>query len=403
MHNFLPYGRHCIDDDDINAVVNVLKGDWLTTGPVVNEFEKKLADTVGAKYAVVCSSGTAALHLSTSALLLNKTESVIVPAMTFLATANAVRYVGANVIFSDSDPDNGLMKIENIRETVSQTKTDANIKAVIPVHLNGQCADMAEIYKYARENGWKIIEDASHAIGTEYTGLDGEKVKVGSCTHSDLTVFSFHPVKTIAMGEGGAITTNDYELYLRLQTIRNHGMTRDPNLFENKESAFDKSGDPNPWYYEMKSLGFNYRASDINCALGLSQLEKLSSFINKRRDLVKYYDDLLGGISKHIRIIKREQNCYPGWHLYVVLIDFDVLGMERSYVINKLKNANIGTQVHYFPVNKQPYYMENNDYIALNGADKYYNNCLSLPLHPDMSMNDVDFVASSLLKILKLK
>ena len=399
---FFPYGRHCIDDNDIKAVIEVLKSDWLTTGPVVNEFEKHIAKTVGAKYAVVCSSGTAALHLSTSALLLKENDSVIVPAMTFLATANAVRYVGADVIFSDSDPENGLMRIENVKEAVSNA--DRNVKALIPVHLNGQCADMAEIYAYAKENGWKIIEDASHALGTEYLTKEGEKVKVGSCRHSDLTVFSFHPVKTVAMGEGGAVTTNDSELYERLKLLRNHGMTRESAQFSNREEAFDSAGLPNPWYYEMQILGYNYRASDINCALGLSQLKKLPDFISKRRKLVEYYDFLLKDVChEHIKLIKRESNCNPGWHLYVVLINYDALSIERSYVINELSDKNIGSQVHYFPVNKQPYYSKRNKHNSIPGTEEYYKKCLSLPLHPTMTSDDVKYVVLMLLGILGLK
>ena len=291
---FLPYGRQVIDDDDIAAVVAVLKGDFLTTGPTVEKFEAAFAERVGARFAVACSSGTAALHLATLAAGLGEGDSAIVPTVTFLATANAVRFVGADVVFADVDKATGLLRPEDLEMAIAASS--GNAKAVLPVHLGGQSADMAAIAKIAKRHGMIVIEDACHALGT--TLDDGV---VGDCQHSAMAAFSFHPVKTIAMGEGGAVTTNDPVLYEKLTRLRNHGMTRDPQRFSNDDLAFGDDGSPNPWYYEMPEVGFNYRASDIHCALGLSQLRKLDAFVSARRSLADTYDRLLAPFAPYDR------------------------------------------------------------------------------------------------------
>lgn len=392
-----------IDDDDVAAVADVLRGDFLTTGPATRAFEEKLCDVTGAPYAVSCSSGTAALHLATLTLDLQPGDKVVVPAITFLATANAVRYVGAEVVFADVDADSGLMGPEHLTDALARVNGKA--KAVFPVHLGGQSPDMAAIQEIADRNGLALVEDASHAIGGAYSSLGGE-VTVGACAHSDMATFSFHPVKTIAMGEGGAITTRDGALAERLRLLRNHGMTRNSGDFVHKDMAFGGedgddggNGEANPWYYEMQDLGFNFRPSDIHCALGLSQLGKLEKFVARRRALTDHYDALLAPLAPVVRPITRRPGGKPAWHLYQVLIDFDNAGRSRADVMKGLRERGIGTQVHYIPVHRQPYYRERYGEQTLPGAEGFYERCLSLPLFPAMLDTDVDRVVHALGKI----
>lgn len=399
---FLPYGRQKIDEDDIAAVVAVLRGDWLTGGPSVGAFEKSLASYVGAKYSVSCSSGTAALHLAALALGLGPGDAVVVPSLTFLATANAVRFVGAEVIFADVDPENGLMGPIELNNALEKAK-DKNIKAVFPVHLNGQCSDLDEIHAIASKHGMAVVEDACHALGTVYTSSStGELVHVGECRHGGMVVFSFHPVKTIAMGEGGAVMTRGEDLAQSLRSLRNHGMTNAPETFVNRDLAFDSQGRPHPWYYEMPEIGYNYRASDIHCALGLSQLGKLDDFIEARRALVDRYDQALSSMGPVVRPIRRVTGCSPGWHLYVVLIDFALAGISRAELMRSLREQNIGTQVHYLPVHQQPYYRRRYGLQDLPGADAYYAAALSLPLFPSMTDNDVYRVVDALKTLISI-
>ncbi len=391
----LPYGKHLIDDEDVAAVIDVLRGDWLTTGPAVRAFEKALARRVDARYAVICSSGTAALHLSALALRLDSKASVVVPAVTFLATANAARYVGAEVVFSDVEPDTGLMSHSGLEQALQRTP-QSKVRTILPVHLNGQCVITEDIRHLANRYGAHVIEDACHALGTTYRTASGEVATIGSCRDSDLAVFSFHPVKAIAMGEGGAVTTNDENLYKRLLLLRNHGITREVAEFENGDLAFDVQGNPNPWYYEMAEPGYNYRASDINCALGLSQLAKLDRYLEKRRRLTEHYDALLKPLAPAVCPIARTPNCNPAWHLYVVLIDFDAIGISRGELMRRLSSHGIGTQVHYLPLHLQPYYRRRYGRIELPGAETYYRRALSLPLFPGMDTADVDYVVDNL-------
>lgn len=393
---FLPYGRHLIEDDDIAAITSVLRGDWLTTGPSVSAFENALAQQTMSPHAVVCSNGTTALHLSTWALGLGEGDAAIVPTLTFLATANCVRYVGAEVVFADVDPDTGLLT----PETLEAALCDANrrglkVRAVLPVHLAGQMADMQTINAISRAHNLKIIEDCCHALGGAYASENGEHVPVGSNRYGDLSIFSFHPVKTITSGEGGAITTQDPILAEKLRSLRSHGMVRSATHFTCPEQAFDSDGVPNPWYYEMPELGQNFRLSDINCALGLSQLGKLERFIKRRQVLSDRYDRFLAPLAPIIHPLKRMPG-HPAWHLYAVLIDFATLGLSRATVMASLKDRGIGTQVHYLPVHRQPYYRSRYGNIALPGADSYYDRCLSLPLYPGMDDTDVDRVVDAL-------
>jgi UDP-4-amino-4,6-dideoxy-N-acetyl-beta-L-altrosamine transaminase len=396
---FLPYGRHQIEDDDIEAVIAVLKSDFLTTGPAIKNFENALIEKTGAQHAVACSSATAALHLATLALGLGPGDTVVVPSITFLATANAVRYVGADVIFADVDADTGLMSPDNLSHAIELG--GKNVKAVFLVHLGGQSPDMAEISIVARKHGLAIVEDASHAIGGSYATPDGERT-VGKCAHSDLAVFSFHPVKTVAMGEGGAITTGDAALADRLRLFRNHGMTRDAGDFAHHDMAFDKENGAlaNPWYYEMQEIGFNYRASDIHCALGLSQLSKLEKFVLRRSTLAKLYDKLLAPLAPTLRPVTRMPGGRPAWHLYQILIDFENVGVSRATLMRQLLDKNIGTQVHYIPVHQQPYYQRLYGRQYLPGVERFYSRCLSLPLFPGMLEGNVNQVTEHIQTLL---
>ncbi len=396
---FLPYGKQWVDDDDIEAVIQVLKSDWLTGGPTVEDFENVFADTTGADYAVACANGTAALHLSALALELKPGDQVIVPTITFLSTANAARFVGAEVIFADVDPNTGLMGPVELNQALERADRD-RVKAVFPVHLSGQCTDMAAVADIAAKNNLTVAEDACHALGSTYQ--DGNKTQpIGDSKYAAMATFSLHPVKIIAMGEGGVITTNDSILADKLRRLRNQGMTREASDFQNKELAFNEQGDANPWYYEMPELGFNYRASDIHCALGLSQLKKLKDFVSRRQALADHYDKIIPTLAPHVRPIARQQHCQPAWHLYVVLIDFDKTNLDRADVMQKLRDKGIGSQVHYIPVHQQPYYRQRYGDLQLPGAEAYYSQCLSLPLFARMETADVDRVVQGLADIMK--
>jgi len=401
VDGFLPYGRQSIDDDDIAAVAEVLRTDYLTTGPKVREFEEAFAAKVSARFAVSCSSGTAALHLAALSLGLGPGDAVVVPSITFLATANAVRYVGAEVVFADVDPDSGLMGVEELCAALTRAEVEGySPRAVFPVHLAGQCGDMEEIASFAEERNLAIVEDAAHALGTTYESSDGETVLIGSCRHSSMSTFSFHPVKTIAMGEGGVVATNDDGLNQKIRRFRNHGLVREPGQFSQEDLAYDENGDTNPWYYEMLEVGFNYRVSDIHCALAVSQLGKLDLYVEKRRRLAHSYDKKLSTLAPLVRPLGQVPGCIPGWHLYIVLIDFQNAGISRSHLMRALRERGIGTQVHYIPVHMQPYYRKRYGDLVLPGADRYYEGALSLPLFYGMCEEDVDRVVSDLTEIL---
>ncbi len=389
---FLPYGRQQIGEDDVAAVAQVLRGAHLTTGPKVADFEQALGQATGASHAVVCSSGTAALHLAAMALDLGPSDKVVVPALTFLATANVVRLTGAEVVFSDVDSATGLMGPEELSAALAWDGS-GKVKAVFPVHYAGQCAVPDELAAVSKDI--PVVTDSCHALGTAY-GADG---KVGDCRHAVMETFSFHPVKTIAAGEGGAVTTNDDDLAQRLRRLRNHGMTRNAEAFVRDDLARDGNGVSNSWYYEMTELGLNYRLSDIHCALGLSQLAKLDAFCAARRTLAARYDEKLTPLAPMVTPLGRVPDCDPAWHLYVAQIDFAALGLERAAVIARLTEAGIGSQVHYLPLHMQPYYRDRYGEISLSGAETFYRQTLSLPLFPDMTGEDVEYVAETLGRI----
>jgi UDP-4-amino-4,6-dideoxy-N-acetyl-beta-L-altrosamine transaminase len=397
-NSFLPYGRQVVEDDDIAAVTDALRGDYLTTGPYVGRFEAELAKVARAKHAVVCANGTAALHMAARALNLGQGSKIVVPAITFLATASAPHLNGAEIVFADVDPTTGLMTADALSAAIAR---GGNIDAVFNVHLNGQCGDLEQIADIARAHGAKIVDDACHALGAAYISRAGAIHSIGSNAFCDLSVFSFHPVKTIAMGEGGAVTTADADVAKRLVLARNHGMTRDPAEFENGD-AFDESGEVNPWYYELAEPEFNWRANDIQCALGTSQLNKLGRFVARRRALAARYDLLLQDLGTIVRPLGRTRACLPAWHLYVARIDFGSAGMSRAKVMRALSARGIGTQVHYVPVHRQPYYRKRYGELQLPGAEAYYESSLSLPLFASMTDSDVDRVVEALRHVLKI-
>ncbi len=389
---FLHYGHQVIDDSDIAAVVAVLKSSWLTTGPEIAAFEGALAAATGARHAVVCNSGTAALYLAMRASRLEPGDAVIVPAITFVATASAVILAGIDVVFADVDPNTGLMGVEHVQEAIKRSGRK-RLSAVCPVHLGGRVVDMAQLAAAARERGLTIIEDACHALGSEY---GNGAYRVGACGHSVAACFSFHAVKAVTMGEGGAITTNSTELAERMRLLRSHGIDREPEHMKDGELARAPDGAINPWYYEVGDISHNLRASDLNCALGRSQLGKLPAFIAARRKLMDAYAKLIAPLNPHVRLIPSPYDCNPGWHLCGVLIDFAAVGADRATVMRRLRDRGIGTQVHYIPVHLQPYYRRMYPSLDLPGAQAYYSKTLSLPLSPAMTEGDVEFVVSAL-------
>jgi UDP-4-amino-4,6-dideoxy-N-acetyl-beta-L-altrosamine transaminase len=382
----LPYGRQTIEEDDIAAVAEALRGDFLTTGPTVEAFERAFAETVGARHAVACANGTAALHLAMLALHVKPGEAVIAPSITFLATANCARYVGADVLFADVDPDSGLMTPATLAEAFTRLE-GRKLRAVLPVHLRGDAVELPALSELAASAGAVLVEDAPHALGTTMRFGNVTEI-VGDVRHSAMATFSFHPVKTIATGEGGMVTTNDPALAERLRVLRSHGMVR--------------PADAEPWWYEMPEPGFNYRLPDILCALGLSQLRKLPRFAERRRSLATAYRERLAPLAPLVRQAAQPAWSEPVLHLMTVLIDFEAAGRSRLEVVEALKARGVGSQVHYIPVHRQPYYRGLYGPLDLPGAEAWYARCLSLPLYPGMADGDVARVVDALKEALGL-
>ena len=376
------YGHQYIDDSDIEAVVNVLKSDYLTQGPSVSAFEKKICEITGAKYCVAVSNATAGLHIAVAALELKEGSEGITTPNTFLASSNCMVYNKVKPVFADIDS-----KTYNIDPKEIQKHISDKTKVLIPVHFAGLPCDMEKINTIAKKHNLHIIEDAAHAIGSQYA--DGSYV--GNCKYSDMTVFSFHPVKTITTAEGGAVTTNDEKLYQKLCMLRSHGVTKDENLL---------TKNPGPWYYEMQSLGFNYRMTDMQAALGVSQLKKLDFFKKRRREVIAMYNKAFADM-RYLKTPYEPENVCSCFHLYVTQIDFVSLGKTRTQVMQELRNRGIGTQVHYIPVPTQPFYKntfgyKDGDYPV---AEKYYEQELSLPLYPGLRDDDVNTVIKAVKEV----
>lgn len=382
--SFLPYGRQTIEDDDVKSVVAALADDMLTTGPRVEAFEAAFAEATGARYAVACNSGTAALHLAVLAADLGPGDAAIVPSITFVATANVVRMTGAEVIFADVDPDSGLLTADSLAAACERAGSGLRLKSAIPVHLNGQVCELKRFT--GSDSGIELIEDACHALGVAGIGAAGDSL--AAC-------FSTHPVKAIATGEGGVVTTSDARRAARMRSLRSHGIVREPPSSFTQPALASEQGVANPWYYEMTEIGWNYRMPDVLCALGISQLGKLGRFHRRRVEIAALYDRLLAPLSPWLRPVARNGQPH-GWHLYAVLVDFAALGITRARVMDMLRRNGIGTQVHYIPVHLQPYYRQRYPDVRLPGAEAYYARCLSIPFYPSMSDADVHRVADSL-------
>lgn len=373
---YIPYGRQYVDDEDIEEVVKVLKSDFLTTGPVIEEFEKKVADYVGAKYAVAVANGTAALHAACYAANIGKGDEVITTPITFAASSNCAFYCGAVPVFADIDP-----KTYNIDPSDVEKKITDRTKAIIAVHFTGQPCDMERIYEIANKHGLIVIEDAAHALGAVYEGK-----KVGSL--SEMTTFSFHPVKHITTGEGGMVLTNHQELYERLKLFRTHGITREEHLLRKNDG---------PWYYEQLDLGYNYRITDIQCALGISQMKKLPYFLERRKEIAERYQEAFADCD-NIQCPYQKPGCENAWHLYVIRIK----GGKRKEVFEKLREAGIGVNVHYIPVYQHPYYQEHGyKDISCPNAEQYYEEAISLPIYPALKEAEQEYVIETVQKICK--
>lgn len=365
---FIPYGKHCIEDDDIEAVGRALKRDYIATGPGIAEFEEAFAKYVGSKYAVALSSGTAALHACCFAIDIKPGDEVITTPLTFAASANCVLYCGGTPVFADVDPYTYNISPEEIEKHITD-KT----RAIIPVHFTGQPCDMDHIHEIARKHNLFVIEDAAHATGAEYNGR-----KIGSI--SDMTIFSFHPVKHMTTCEGGMVTTNNEELYKKIRAFRAYCITKDPELLEDKEDG--------PWHYEMQGLGYNYRISDVMCALGTSQLKKIDRFVNRRREVAGRYNEEMKNF-EHIVLPYQAEGCKSSWHLYTILIKD---GKRREAYL-KLKEAGIGVDVHYLPVYKHPYYQKHGYRdVKCPCAELIYDQILSIPVFYKLTEEEQTYV-----------
>lgn len=367
----IPYGKQTIEQDDIQAVIDVLKSDFLTTGPKIAEFEQTVADYVGAKYAVAISNGTSALHAACFAAGIGPGDEVITTPLTFAASANCVLYCGGTPVFADVDPKTYNIDPEDIRRKITD-----RTKAIIAVHLAGQPCDMDAIHSIAREHGLIVIEDGAHALGSVYKGK-----RVGSL--SDMTTFSFHPVKPITTGEGGMIVTDNEDFYKKMVLFRSHGITRDDSMMTRNDG---------PWFYQQFDLGYNYRITDIQCALGCSQMKKLDRFLARRKEIVARYNEAFADCDNIITPYQLSDT-ESGWHLYIV----QVKNCDRRQVFENMREKGIGVNVHYIPVYMHPYYQEHGyENVHCANAEEIYSHIISLPLYPGLTSEQQDYVIDTL-------
>ena len=387
------YSSPSITPDDIAEVLRVLNGTKLTQGEVVQELENKLSKKFNVEHAVVCNSGSAALHMAYHGIDLGPSAGLITSPVTFLSTANAARFCGAPVGFADVDPKTGNLSVDTIKTAVE--RANFKVRAIAVVHLGGRPCDMPKIKDFADSIGAYVIEDACHAPMAKYSDEDGILYSVGSCSHSHAASLSFHAIKHMTTGEGGVLLTNDYELAKRASRFRSHGMTRDSSIMKDQDAAGA------PWYYEMSELGYNYRLSDINCALCLNQVGRLDENLARRRNIARIYHEYLKG-SDMIRLPEISSRCgmTHAWHLFSLALDFDRIGKSRHQVMSELTGRGVGTQVHYIPLYRQPYYR--NQFVLENfeGAEIYYKNTLSIPMYFGLADDDVKFISENILSTL---
>lgn len=377
---FLSYGKQYIDEDDIECVTRALKGDYLTTGPIISDFERAIADYVGVKYAVAVSNGTAALHAAMFGCDIKAGDEVIVTPMTFAASSNAILYMGAKPVFADIDLTTYNIDVEDIKRKITEKTT-----AIVPVDFTGQPVDLEEILTLAEKFGLKVIEDGAHSLGSDYKGK-----KVGG--FADATTFSFHPVKPITTGEGGVITTNNEAIYMKMARFRTHGISRDIQLMEQKDRG--------SWYYEQYDLGYNYRLTDIQAALGLSQLKKIDKFVARRREIVSIYNEAFIEL-EGIILPYEKQDRKSGYHIYVIRVDFNKIKATRREIYDALIAENIGVNVHYIPVYYHPYYQALGYQKGLCPvAEEVYKGIITLPLYPSMSDEDIQDVIEGVRKVI---
>lgn len=375
---FLPYGRQYIDKNDVKEVLKVLKSDFITQGPKIEEFERKLADYCNSEYAVAFNSGTSALHGAYFAFGLKQGDEIITSPNTFVATSNAALYLDAKPIFTDIEKETGNMDVSKVEEKITD-KT----KLVVPVHYSGNPVDLKELHKIVEENEIKVIEDAAHAIGAQYNGEN-----IGNSRYSEMSIFSFHPVKHITTGEGGAVLTNNEDYYEKLMMFRSHGITK--NHFIN-----ESDGD---WYYEMHYLGFNYRITDIQTALGLSQLKKLDEFVRRRRNIAKLYEASFEDNPFFDTVIEK-YHCKSSYHLYPILIK-DEYKDQKEEIFLRLRKEGLGVQVHYIPVYLQPYYQKLGYKMgSCPRSENFYQKEISIPMYPSMDNEDVNYVIKKIYKV----
>jgi UDP-4-amino-4,6-dideoxy-N-acetyl-beta-L-altrosamine transaminase len=379
----IPYGRQDISEADIEAVVEVLRSDWLTQGPTIERFEQEVAGYCGAKYAVAVSNATAALHIASLAAGLGPGDTLWTSPNTFVASANCALYCGAQADFVDIDPQTYNLSVSRLEEKLLRAERSGTLpKVVIPVHFAGQSCDMQAIASLAKRFGFAVIEDASHAIGGRY-----QATRIGSCAFSDMTVFSFHPVKIVTTGEGGMVLTNRRDLYERLLLLRSHGITRDPAKMTEPAHG--------PWYYQQIELGFNYRMTDIQAALGVSQMRRLSEFVERRHLLAQRYDHLLADLPVITPV--RNSDAYSAFHLYVIRLQLQHLKKSRAEIFTELRSRGIGVNLHYIPVHTQPYYARlgflPGDFPE---AERYYSEAISLPLYASLDDGQQDTVVQAL-------
>ncbi len=381
------YSRPDLSEEDILEVVRVLEQQFLTQGPITEKLEDKLQKLFSIKHAVVCNSGTAALHMAYSGLELGPNAGLITSSVTFLATANAARMCNAPVSFADVDPLTGNVTVDTLKSAVNAAKFD--VKAIAVVHLGGMPCDIIAIKDYADSIGAYLIEDACHAPTAQYKNNSGEQFSVGSCAHSHAATLSFHAIKHMTTGEGGVLLTNEDELAERARLFRSHGITRDVS----KMDGIDDAG--SPWYYEMHQFGYNYRLSDINCALCLNQVSRLAANIQRRQQIAELYNAYLGNLDiMRLPEITPANGATHAWHLFAPAFDFDRIGKPRKKVMAELADLGVGTQVHYIPLYRQPYYRQDFSTRMFDGSESYYKSTLSLPMYYGLTDKDVETISA---------